>query len=282
VRTAIVSAPGKRATAREPAMQRHADDAHTHLATTTVYGPTTSRRYGLSLGLNVSPLASKRCPFRCAYCQLGAEKSGPEVVFPSIADLTTDLARALDRPDPPAFDHLVFSGNGEATLHPQFAAMVEVVLGFRDRHAPHVPVVLLTCGTELARPDVHAAVLRLDEVAVKLDAGTQRTLDRLDVPREVLEPARIASWIATVPSAVVQTMLVQGRVDNTLDGEIEAWLALLQQARPRRVDLYTLDRPSLDRRLAAAPVERMEAIAARVRAEVGVMCRVFPAQVEPA
>jgi wyosine [tRNA(Phe)-imidazoG37] synthetase (radical SAM superfamily) len=258
-------------------MQRPHDDAHTHLATTTVYGPTTSRRYGLSLGLNVSPLASKRCPFRCAYCQLGAEKPGQEVEFPSIETLATELAQTLDRLDPPPIDHLVFSGNGEATLHPRFAELVEVVLGFRDRHVPRVPVVLLTCGTELSRPEVHAAALRLDEVAVKLDAGTRQTLDRLDVPRDALEPERIAAWIAGLPGAVVQTMLVQGRVDNTAEVEVQAWLALLQRARPRRVDLYTLDRPSLDKRLTAAPVERMEAIAARVRTELDVACRVFPA-----
>lgn len=258
-------------------MQSRSEHAHTHLATTMVYGPATSRRYGISLGLNLSPLASKRCPYRCAYCQLGAEKRGPDAAFPSVAGLAGDLARAFGHADLPPFDHLVFSGNGEATLHPRFAEAVEIVLQSRDQHQPGLPVVLLTCGTELSRPAIREAALRLDEVSVKLDAGTKATLDRLDVPRHSLQPEQIADWIGGLPNAVVQTMLVTGRVDNTGEAEIQAWLALVGKARPRRVDLYTLDRPSLDRRLAAAGTARMQAIAARVRTEAGLACRVFPA-----
>jgi len=249
-------------------------DAHTQLAATTVYGPALSRRYGTSLGLNVSPFTSKRCPFRCAYCQLGAEKRGADAGFPSLTSLEAELARALDRPT--GIDHLVFSGNGEATLHPEFHQAVDIVLRVRDDCQPGLPVVLLTCGTELSRPVVYAAAARLAEVSVKLDAGTKRTLAQLDLPRRPLEPAQVADWIASLPNAVVQTMLVTGRIDNTEDAEIEAWLALVRRANPRRVDLYTLDRPSLDRRLTAATPARMQAIGVRVRNEIGMACRVFP------
>lgn len=259
-------------------MQRPNDNPHTHLATTMVYGPAASRRYGISLGLNLSPLASKRCPFRCAYCQLGAEKRGPLAAFPSIATLAEDLTRAFDTPHLPPFDHLVFSGNGEATLHPDFAEAIDIVLKVRDQRQPGLPVVLLTCGTELFRPAVREAALRLDEVAVKLDAGTGGTLDRLDVPRHPLDLEQLADWIGSMPNAVLQTMLVTGRADNTTDVEVQAWLALVRRAKPRRVDLYTLDRPSLDQRLAPAATARMQAIAARVTDEVGLPCRVFPVQ----
>lgn len=238
-----------------------------------VYGPAVSRRYGVTLGLNLLPLGAKVCPFRCAYCQLGVQRRTQHGPFPPLADLEADLATALQRGDLPHLDHLVFSGNGESTLHPEFERAVDGVLRLRDRHRPGLPVVLLTCGTELDRPAVARAAARLDEVAVKLDVGTQRLLATLVVPWQPLDLQAIALATARLPNAVVQTMLVTGRVDNTHDAAVCAWLDLVRQARPRRVDLYTLDRPAPDPRLRPAPIGRMAAIARSAEAFLQVPCR---------
>lgn len=250
--------------------------AHTELAMATVYGPAPSRRYGVTLGLNLLPPDHKRCSLRCTYCQLGAE-GRHDAPLPAIARFDAELRTRLAqiRQAGAHLDALVLSGNGETTLHPELDAAVDVLLRLRDELAPGVRTVLLTAGTELHRPEVRAAVARLDEVAVKLDAGTTRTYARLNMPWQPTEPRTIAEATALLPNAVVQTLLVQGSVDNATDAEIDAWLDLVALARPRRVDLYTLARPPLERKLRPVPAATLERVAARVRA-LGVPCRTFP------
>lgn len=249
--------------------------AHIDLALATVYGPAPSRRYGVSLGLNLLPAEHKRCSLRCTYCQLGAE-GRHDAPLPTIARFDAELRVRLQqiRDAGGHLDALVLSGNGETTLHPDLAAAVDVLLRLRDELAPGVRTVLLTAGTELHRPEVRAAVARLDEVAVKLDAGTTKMYARLNMPWQPTEPGTLAEAAALLPNAVVQTLLVQGSVDNTAPAEIDAWLALVERARPRRVDLYTLARPPLERRLRPVSAATLERVAARVRA-LGLPCRTF-------
>lgn len=272
-----IPAPGT-AAPRAPVAESGLDfTTHTDLTMATVYGPVPSRRYGTTLGLNLSPAGEKYCPLRCTYCQLGPEKRRAPPVFPELATLAAELAETLQRVA--AGSHrlhaLVLSGNGEATLHPQFAQAIDVILRGRDAWAPGVPTVLLTCATELRHPEVRAAVARLDEVAIKLDAGTQSTYDRLEMPWQPTPVRSIAESAGLLPNAILQTMLVTGSVDNTTPAEVDAWLDLVRVARPRRVDLYTLDRPPVEKKLRKASPEVMAAIAARVVAEAGVPCRVF-------
>lgn len=253
---------------------------HTALATETIYGPVPSRRYGNTLGLNLLPSAHKRCTLRCTYCQLGAEGKA-ETPYPSVSQFETELRTALQY----LRDHgefrgmilhgLVLSGNGESTMHPELGAAINVLLKLRAELAPDVPTILLTGGTELARPEVRAAVARLDEVAVKLDAGTQKTFERLNMPVQPITIRSIAQAAAMLPNAVVQTLLVHGSVDNTVDSEIEAWLDLVRIAQPKRVDLYTLARPPIEKKLRSVPALVLEAIAQRVRKELSLPCRVF-------
>ena len=39
-----------------------------------IFGPVASRRFGRSLGIDLSP-QSKQCNFNCVYCELGAGKT---------------------------------------------------------------------------------------------------------------------------------------------------------------------------------------------------------------
>lgn len=253
---------------------------HTALATETIYGPVPSRRYGNTLGLNLLPSAHKRCTLRCTYCQLGAEGKA-DTPYPTVAQFERELRAALEylrthgdfRGMP--LHGLVLSGNGESTMHPQLGEAIDVLLRLRAELAPAVPTILLTAATELHRPGVRDAVSRLDEVAVKLDAGTQKMFDRLNMPIEPIALPSIAEAAAALPNAIVQTLLVHGSVDNTTGAEIDAWLDLVRVAGPRRVDLYTLARPPIERKLKSVPPPVMETIARRVREELSLPCRVF-------
>ncbi len=247
--------------------------AHSDLAPHTVYGPVPSRRYGVTLGINLLPLAEKFCTFRCTYCQLGPERHHhvPHE-FPDVAILEREVTVALA--GKPAIDALVVSGNGEPTLHPQLAEALATLARLRDAHLPGRAIVLLTAGTELHRPEVREALRHVDEVAVKLDAGTQAVFAQLDMPWQPLQLDTLTAGAALLPEVAVQTILVRGRVDNTTPVEVAAWLARIQQIRPKRVDLFTLDRKPIDRALEMVPQAVAREIAAQVEA-LGIACRVF-------
>lgn len=255
---------------------RHALDpkVHSELSPRTVYGPVPSRRYGVTLGLNLSPQGEKRCGLRCTYCQIGPER-GPHrpVVFADLERLRMELTQAVAAAEVP-IDAWVLSGNGEATLHPQFAEAVAVLRELRALLAPQTPLVLLTSGTELGDPQVLAACQQLDEVAVKLDAGSQEMYQRLDMPWEPLAVDAVPRWARQLPQAIAQTMLVHGSVDNTVPREIAAYLDLLDLMRPKRVDLYTLARPPVEKGLLPASAAAMQRVAEQVRAR-GYPVRVF-------
>lgn len=247
---------------------------HSELAPHTVYGPVPSRRYGVTLGINLSPQGEKRCPLRCTYCQIGPER-GPNrpVEFADLPLLRLEVARAVQTAQLP-IEAWVLSGNGEATLHPEFPQAVAVLLDLRAELAPQTPIVLLTCGTELGRPEILKACSQLDEVAIKVDAGSQAMYQRLNMPWQALDVAQIPLWAAQLPNAIAQTMLVHGSVDNTGPAEIAAYLELLQLMKPRRVDLYTLARPPVEQGLQPASAAAMQLVAAQVE-QLGIDVRVF-------
>ena len=247
--------------------------AHSELAPHTIYGPVPSRRYGVTLGVNLLPLGEKYCTFRCTYCQLGPEKHHRDAhAFPDVETLEREVTAAL-RERPP-IDALVVSGNGEPTLHPRLEVMLATLARVRDAYLPGRAIIVLTAGTELHRPEVREALRHVDEVAVKLDAGTQRTFEQLDMPWQALHLDALTEAAAQLPRVAIQTILVRGRVDNTTQPEVAAWLERIRRIRPQRVDLYTLDRTPIDRALETVPLAVAQGIAAQVEA-LGVKCRVF-------
>ena len=90
-----------------------------------IYGPVNSRRLGRSLGINLLPLRLKICTFNCVYCQYGWTQIHGDQLFdtslwPLLSEISTALTDALNElKSTPSY--LTFSGNGEPTLHPQFA-----------------------------------------------------------------------------------------------------------------------------------------------------------------
>ena len=56
-----------------------------------IFGPVASRRFGISLGVDLSP-DKKRCNFDCIYCEL--EKSKPVNIYdnpPLVEDVLKDI-----------------------------------------------------------------------------------------------------------------------------------------------------------------------------------------------
>lgn len=161
----------------------------TPLWETTVYGPVRSRRLGTSLGVNLTPLRSKLCSFDCPYCQCGFNTTKADGArWPSPDEVAHSLSRALARAAAPP-DWITFSGNGEPTLHPRFAVVVDRVLVVRADVASQIRVGILSNGIAADRPAVRAAP---DAVQLYSLARPPADPTLQNVPRERLEEMAVA------------------------------------------------------------------------------------------
>jgi wyosine [tRNA(Phe)-imidazoG37] synthetase (radical SAM superfamily) len=247
-----------------------------------VFGPVDSRRYGKSLGVNPFPLGEKICSFNCPYCECGWTNrlwvgSHNELEWPTVEALCAEIeARLVEMKERgESLDAITFAGNGEPTLHPEFPALIRETRALRDRLAPETRLIVLTNATELYRPEIREALLQVDEPCMKLDAVSAEVVDRINKPHDSVSMEKIIDWIADFPSPIIQAMFVRGPADNTGPREVSLWIEALKKIRPRRVDLYSLDRPAPDRRLERVPNPDLESIAKQVRAALDVPVFVY-------
>jgi len=250
---------------------------------TLIFGPVDSRRYGRSLGVNLLPANRKICDFNCPYCECGwtevAASRAPEAaLFPPAGDvlaaLEADFRARRDAGE--TLDTITFAGNGEPTMHPEFVAIAAGTRALRDRHFPRATLVLLSAATNLDRADVRDALGAFDVRVMKLDAGTEAGFRAVNMPVGKYTLARVVADLKTLRGIVIQAMFVRGRVDNTTEEEIAAWIRLVGEIRPESVQIYSLDRAAPDARLEPVPFETLRAIAARVTRETGIPAEAFP------
>ncbi len=248
-----------------------------------IFGPVESRRYGRSLGVNLLPVDRKICDFNCPYCECGWTEVAasrapvdPGIFSPAaaiLANLEEDLVARNAAGEP--LDAITFAGNGEPTLHPEFAAVARGTSALRDRLFPRARLVLLSASTNLHLPSVREGIESFDVKVMKLDAGTEGMFRRINMPVGVVELRSIVEELKSLRGIVLQAMFVRGRVDNTTEEEIGAWIQLVDEVRPGSVEIYSLDRRPPDERLERVPIESLRAIAERVTRETGIPAEAF-------
>jgi len=225
-----------------------------------VTGPVRSRRLGTSLGLNLLPARSKLCGFNCPYCECGFNTArAPGSRWPSPDEVAHGLRRALERGGAP--DWITFSGNGEPTLHPRFAVVVDRVLAARDEQTPGTPVAILSNGSTAGVTRIRDALLRLDARIMKLDPGPALRINGVAWDAE-----RVVSTYRALKPFTVQAMVARGEDwDGSSEESLAAWVGLAARADPDAVQLYTIDRPPADTAILSVARERLLAMAEAIR-----------------
>ncbi|MBW2276873.1 MAG: radical SAM protein [Deltaproteobacteria bacterium] len=217
-----------------------------------VYGPVPSRRFGLSLGVDLVP--HKTCPFDCIYCQLGETDQliAETADFFDLETIIADVEEALD--DEPLPDVITLAGSGEPTLYRSLGPLVDEL----HELAPKVPVLLITNGSLLWRDEVAAAVMKVDILAPSLDAGDPETFQRINRPHTDVTFERVVQGLVDVTHAFdgeirLEVMLIAGVNDG--EASIEAIARVLETLRFDRIDVNSPVRPPVPERGALPPDE---------------------------
>ena len=92
-------------------------------------------------------------------------------------------------------------------------------------------------------------------------------------PNKNITVARIVSTLKKFNgNFILQTMFLHGNVngvpvDNTTDEELNAWIKVIREVRPKQVMIYSLDREAPFKTLQKVSREELDRIAERVRGE---------------
>ncbi len=233
-----------------------------------VYGPVHSRRLGLSLGMNLMPVTAKLCTFDCIYCECGFNTPVTHPELPSRQSVKEALENCLRTMEQQP-DVITFSGNGEPTLHPDFAGIIDDTLALRDRYCRHAQVCVLSNSTQLGREEVVQALRKVDQRILKLDSAIDRTMRMIDCPVNAdLTGEQIVSRLETFGGDfTLQTCFLRGTrngetIDNTTEHELQAWYRIIERLRPKKIMIYVIDRATPVKTLEKIDRARMEAIAA--------------------
>lgn len=249
-----------------------------------VFGPVKSRRFGVSLGINLLPLEGKFCTFNCVYCECGLteERKKEKLVLFTAAEINASLQSRFEALktgglDP---DNITFAGNGEPTMHPEFETIVENTIRLRDDFFPKAKITVLSNATRLDRENVKRALLRIDNNVLKLDAGTNATFQAINRPTFPITLEKVLIDLQGFKeNLTIQTMLIRGdvdgnMVDNTTEEELRLWLQHIREINPKLVMLYPIDRLTPYRTLEKVPEPEFQALAKRIEA-LGIKAEVF-------
>jgi len=248
-----------------------------------IFGPVSSRRLGVSLGINLLPTNTKVCSFDCIYCECGRnpEKYEGKVVLPSRGEVKLKLEEKLQEmaSENQLPDVITFAGNGEPTLHPEFGGVIGDTIELRNQLAPKARIAVLSNATMIFKKSVFDALLKIEDNIQKLDSAFEETIKLIDCPNKNFNLAETVGQLAAFQGKVIiQTLFVRGSykgqpVDNTTETEIAAWLELLKKIKPSQVMIYTIARDTPVDTLQKVPVNDLNSIAARVE-EAGFLVQV--------
>ncbi|BEJ86099.1 radical SAM protein [Campylobacter jejuni] len=205
-----------------------------------LFGPVSSRRFGRSLGIDLSP-SEKQCNFDCVYCELvqkKAQEKQDEII--SIDKIISEVKAVLEKNV--EFDFLTLTANGEPSLYPY---LNELILSLRSI-AKDKKLLILSNGTAVLDEDKFNALLKLDVVKFSLDSAVAKTFYRIDRALKNIDLEKMIEKMADFRARfngdlIMEILVVKDLNDN--EEEFKALNQALKKIMPLRVDLSTIDRP---------------------------------------
>ena len=256
----------------------------TFLFDSIIFGPVWSRRLGESLGVNLLPANRKVCNFNCIYCECGlTPNETPYSEFPSREEVKKLLAaRLLEmKKNGEYLNSITFAGNGEPTLHPDFAGIMSDTIEVRNTIFPEAKITVLSNATRAGISNIFDALILADLNILKLDSAIESTLLQINCPKGNFDFQDLIDSLKRFKGKVIiQTLFFRGKfmgnaLDNSTGEEISAWLKVIESVRPECVMIYSLARDTPVQSLERIGIEELTAIANRVE-ELNIAVQVTP------
>lgn len=222
-----------------------------------IFGPVQSRRFGESLGIDLSP-KTKQCNYDCLYCELKGKKaqdSMQEIL--EVEEILEAIKKGLKQFK--NIQSLTITANGEPTLYPY---LYELMLRLEDIKGG-VQTLLLTNGSLLWDLSVYRACLLFDKVKFSLDGISPEVFKKIDRPTKNISLEQILQGIyqfsADFSGELYAEILFVKNINDSLD-EIKKMARFLAPMRLKRLDISSIDRPPAYK-VSPIPQEQLEIFA---------------------
>ena len=205
-----------------------------------IFGPIPSRRFGISLGVDLSP-SKKQCNFDCLYCELEGAKTVDKMdTNPSITEIINAIKESFDKH--PKIDVITLTANGEPTLYPNLNELIDEI----NKIKGDTKTLILSNGSTIYKKEIYDALLKIDTVKLSLDCVSEKCFKKLDrvnknVEIEKIIPSMINFSIETKNDFVLEILFVKDLNDK--EDEIVLLYDAVKKINPKRVDIGTIDRP---------------------------------------
>lgn len=204
------------------------------------FGPVNSRRFGISLGIDLSP-THKQCNFDCLYCELEKQKTVPiQTDSIGVDNYIVAVQEALLKY--PEIEVITITANGEPTMYPYLDELVDKLESIKKNKK----LLILSNSSLISNQKISHTLHKIDIVKLSLDCATKECfakLDRLDSSinfQDIIDG--MIAFSKTFQNELVIEVLFVDTINNK-QSEIEKIYTILQQINPTRVDIGTIDRP---------------------------------------
>ena len=203
-----------------------------------IFGPVNSRRFGMSLGIDLSP-ALKQCNFDCLYCELAPSATvAKQTQIIRVDEIINELKTHLND----KIDAITLTANGEPTLYPYLDELIDEI----DKIKCSTRTLILTNSATLVNEKVFHSLLKLDEVKLSLDAVSSDIFKKIDRPHKSIKIEDIVEKVILFSQKYsgklfIEILFVHGL--NDTEEEIQKLNAVLKEINASRIDLGTIDRP---------------------------------------
>lgn len=205
-----------------------------------IFGPIPSRRFGISLGIDLSP-SKKQCNFDCLYCELEGAKTVDKMnTFPSVDKIIKAIKESFV--NHPKIDVITITCNGEPTLYPKLNELIDEI----NKIKGETKTLILSNGSTIYKKEIFEALLKIDIVKLSLDCISEKCFKKLDRQNKSVEvqkivPSMIEFSQKTKKDFVLEVLFVKNVNDN--EEELNLLYEAIRLINPKRIDIGTIDRP---------------------------------------
>ncbi|MDF1880168.1 radical SAM protein [Sulfurimonas sp. MAG313] len=205
-----------------------------------IFGPVASRRFGTSLGIDLSP-DTKQCNFDCLYCELAPAQtisSYTKVYTPQ--EIVEELEVSLK--EHPNTEVITLTANGEPSLYPHLDELIKKI----DLIKNDKQTLILTNSATLSNEKTYQSLLNLDQVKLSLDAVSTEVFRKIDRPHEDIDLSRLVQSVISFSKEYTGRLFIEVLFVKELNDtkeEIQAINTVLEKVNCERIDLGTIDRP---------------------------------------
>jgi len=207
-----------------------------------IFGPIPSRRFGMSLGIDLSP-TSKQCNFDCLYCELDKAKTvSKQTEIITVQEIISELKIALANHK--NIDVITFTANGEPTLYPLLSELIDEV----DKITKNTDIktLILSNGANIYKPQIQKTLCKIDIVKLSLDCVSEKCFQKLDRIDNSINCNKIVDGMIAFRKIHKKQLITETLFVKTLNDKASEYTKIyeaLKCIKPNRVDIGTIDRP---------------------------------------